>query len=118
MAAKTAASAAPEAVAHPRVVGGLVGIAGGVSAAGVAAQGQLSGAVHSDGVARDMSAPWARDGFGRFLRFPCMLGTDGVWFHASHALCYRAILLSCAWREFPENRVFRYRPRLTTEAEP
>ena len=63
-----------------------------------------------------MSAPpWARDGFGRFLRFPCMLGTDGAWLHASHALCYRAILLSCVWREFLENRAFRYRGPLEVE---
>ena len=44
-----------------------------------------------------------------------MLGTDGAWLHASHALCYRAILLSCVWREFLENRAFRYRGPLEVE---
>jgi hypothetical protein len=69
VAAKIAASAAPEAVAHPRVVGGLMGIAGDVFAAGVAARRHFSGAVHAHGVARDMSYERSSVGARRFRTF-------------------------------------------------
>eukprot|EP00966_Prymnesium_polylepis_P163590 3781620-Prymnesium_polylepis.1 len=39
-----------------------------------------------------------------------MLGTDGAWFCAFHALLYPPIPLSCVWREFLKNRPLGYRP--------
>eukprot|EP00966_Prymnesium_polylepis_P059566 1380752-Prymnesium_polylepis.1 len=60
-------------------------------------------------VARDVRAPRARGDFD-FLRFMCMLGTDGACFRVPHALRYHPMPLSCVWRAVPENRVFRSPP--------
>ena len=104
---KVAASAPPAVVAGPRAVGALVWVIGGVPAAGVAARGRWCGAVLFCGVARDdreceRSAGARR--FRHFLRFLCMLGTDGTCFCVSHALRYHPMSLSCVWRAVLENR--------------
>eukprot|EP00966_Prymnesium_polylepis_P196537 4554441-Prymnesium_polylepis.1 len=62
-------------MADPRVVGGLVGVAGVVSAARVAARRRCIGAAR---VARDGERSAGARQFRHFLRFPCMVRIDGA----------------------------------------